>query len=540
MEKIDAKLINDIFDKTSEQRTKFEYRWYLTDNFYENNHFLKALRTTGTLEKVKFPKGISVEPIPRAKKQIDTMLNLLFLNDPKWQVYPYELDEKSADNAMRLQKFFEILWNALQIKEQFRKVAFNAMKHNVGYLEVGMDEAGRLFLDRYSAYQIYHEPNIEDLDETHFLIKVVPKTINELENSKIYDQDVVKDLTPDYKYSSSEYKHIRESEKFGSQSEIKDKRLQKVLLKEVWLKDGDQWYLTTECQGKILRQPTKIDYSLTFVAVTINEGQIYQTSLLEDLIPMNKKIDIIVAYLEQFFKVCTVGRLLEPAGAKVERILDQHGERIRYQGPQPPVWLESPQLSPVVINLLQLLINFMDEKGASVMSFGKVPTGVKAWRALESLKQIEVSNLQTAIDHLTGAMEKLGYKILEIIETGAVNPIPFVYQDKNEFKQISAVSQNAYEVNYEYQSQESILPVSSKYRIKVEIEQGIAYTEEGKRQTVIELAKSGLIDKQTALESLKFSNVGEIVERSKQEAELKTMLESLKGAPKEVNPLQQI
>ena len=523
--KISPQLINEIFKESSNQRLKFEKRWYLVDNFFEGKHFVNALRSTGELIKQNFPKGIDVAPIPRLKKQMETMLNLLFTNNPRWSVYPFELDKSKDEKYFeKIAKIFQILWTVLQLRSHFRTAAFYALKHNVGYLEIGMDVDKRLFVDHYDTYNIYHEPNIEDLDETHYLIKIVSKTINELENAGIYDSEVIKGLSPDYKYSVSEYKHIREMEKFAEQKGIKDKRLQKVLIKEFWIKDNDKWILTTECQGKLLREPQVVDYSLPFVDIKLGEGEVYQTSIFEDLIPLNKKIDVIVAYLEKYIKTAPQGILLTPDGSSVERILNREGEMIQYKGVTPPQWLQPNPLNPAVMSYEELLRSFMDERAVSVMAFGKIPPGVKAWRALEALKNIEFANLQTAIGNINKAIEKLGYKLLEVISAGAVEPIPLVYEEKGKLKQIKLINEQAYQANANYQKDEDITPVASKYRLKVETEQGTAYTEEGRRETALELAKMGQVDQKTLLEMLHFSNVGDVIEASEKEQEKKAQL----------------
>jgi len=53
----------------------------------------------------------------------------------------------------------------------------------------------------------------------------------------------------------------------------------------------------------------------------------------------------------------------------------------------------------------------------------------------------------------------------------------------------------------------------SKYKVKVEIESGMAYTEEGKRENYMELAAKGFLPKEEVLKAFKFSNVGDIIDK---------------------------
>jgi hypothetical protein len=219
-----AKKVNQLFEVSSKKRQNFEFRWYLADKFYENEHFPKRLNyTTGVLERVQFPKGFQPRPIPRAKKIIDSLANLVLFEDPRWVIYPAHLTEeerqdpeklkKIYENVKNIERFFQDAWHYLRIKDIARQLVYLAAKYNVGYVEVGINEEGALFLDVYEPFDIYHAPDLKDLNEASYLIKVVRKTIKSLKDAKnfegepLYDQEVLKEIKPEYKYSASEYKH---------------------------------------------------------------------------------------------------------------------------------------------------------------------------------------------------------------------------------------------------------------------------------------------------------------------------------------------
>ncbi len=520
MKQITPSLISEIFKGATNQRLKFEKRWYLVDSFFEGKHFVDFLSTTGSLVSKKFPTGINVSPIPRLKKQIETIINLVFSKDPRWMVYPTTIDnQKEIDKAQKISDVFKVLWNVLEAKEHFKEATSYALKHNVGYVEVGIDGEGKLFFDHYDTYNIYHDPTIETLEEATYLIKVVSKTIDELQNSSIYDKEEVAKLQPTNKYSEAQYENIRETEKFQNPATIKDTRIEKVLVKEFWIKSGNTWSLTTECQGHILRDTQTVPYSLPFVEIKLSEGQMYQTSIFEDLIPLNKKIDVFIAYIEKYIKGAPMGTLLVPESSKLKRIINKDGEMIQYEGVTPPQWLTQPPLNPVVISFIEILKQLMDERAVSVMAFGTLPPGVKAWRALESLKNIEFANLQTSIDNLNHSIQRITYKLLEIIENGVTDPMPIVYEKKGQLQQFNLVSQSAYDANASLQTDKRTIPMSSRYRIKVETEAGAAFTEQGRQETAIQLSQMGKIDDKTLLDMLHFSNVGDIIEKSQKQKE---------------------
>ena len=60
--------------------------------------------------------------------------------------------------------------------------------------------------------------------------------------------------------------------------------------------------------------------------------------------------------------------------------------------------------------------------------------------------------------------------------------------------------------------------LKQSYRIKCTIENGLSYTEEGKRDTLRELFQGGIIDKRTLLEGFKFGNIEELMDRTNAES----------------------
>ena len=521
-----AKKINDLFETTSRARQKYEHRWYLIDNFYEGKHFLKPLRTTGELTRVVFPRGIYPRPIPRAKKMIDSIVNLVLFNKPRWSVYPIGITPEERKNeellnrryeiAKQLNNFFQDAWEYLKIKNKARELCALAAKYNVGYVEVGVDENGNLFIDTYDPYDIYHEVGIRDLKETSFLIKVVKKTLSHVKNAKdwegkyIYDPEQTKFLKPDYRYSLSEYKHIRMTEKFTTVPEIKDEDLSYVLLKECWLREKDHWRLVTECQGRILRDEI-VDYmDLPFVVFKWQEGPIYQTSIFEDLIPLNKALDILVALGESYTRTMTVGKYLKHKMDKVERITNEHGEFVEYEGARPPEQMPLQSIPGSYFALLNTIMQLMEERGAAVISFGKVPRGVKAWRAIETLRSAEITNLQSTIYLFEKALEEIAEKILDIGYHTFLEPFTMYHFEVGSVTPYTVVSEK---VAYSYPGS---IPISTKYKVKVEIESGLAYTEEGKREILKELYMLKIIPPELVLESFKLGPVQEILEKAEE------------------------
>jgi hypothetical protein len=531
--------IKSLLQQITQARLNFEKRWYIVDRFMEGVHFDKVVKFKEgevKLEGSRFVRGVEPITIARADKQIDSILNIIFSQKPVWKVYPLFNDSKAILNAQKISTFFDVIWDVAKIKRKIKKATKYALKYNVGYLEVGIDKNRNIFVEDYSPWQIYHDVGIENLNQTRFLVKVIRRPLEEIKLNSDYDQTKIKNLQPEKQTAISEYSDVRFKEKFAKIIEFENDDYNFVLLKEVWFKCNNKWYFGTECQGEWIREPVETSYeSLPFVAVQIYEGDMYQTSLVEKLIPLNKEIDLLSAYIKNFVYSTAMGKFLEPRGSKIERIVDEHGERIRYEPGREPSILQTPQLNPAIITFLELLTNWMDERGVAVLSFGKLPSKRLGWQALESLKQIEIGNMQGIIENITEALQDLGYKILE---AGVIAWTDSVYTIMSPLEEtIKVLSDDVYGTTAEF-SREEIVPISTKWGIKVEIESGLAYTEEGKRMTLIELLKAGIVTPEEVREKLKLGPTPVKDVEELKEAEIQTKIEE--SLPPEFRNLQTV
>lgn len=558
-----AQLLDDIFQSLNQSRRQYEMRWYLIDNFWENNHFVKSLNQLGQLEPLKFPKGIQIRPIPRAKKQIKAAVNILLANDPKWVIYPDidpdelasqandpQLAQKYTDHVKRISQWLDDLWHFLYLKDAIAEGVQNAEKHNVCYWEIGADAEGNVFIDTYEAYDIWHDAGLKNVKEADVLIKAVNRTLDYVRKVKggefeerttlagektfervpgstsgfLYDPSKTKELKPEQRQALSDWKDVKLREKSrGMSKAIEDPKIAKVFLKEVWMRNSEGTFdLITECQGKKLRFVQTDLTEVPFVSYSPNRGTLLQSSEMEDLIPMNKAIDILTAMVEGYTRTMTIGRYLIPKGAKVTRMLNEHGEMVEYEGQVAPQAMNPAPLPGTVFSTIQLYTGFMDEVGASFTAFGKAPKGVKAYKAIESMRSQEFSNRKDSIDMLSTAIEQIAEKILDLGDRYFMNPVTIKHLTDGQPDYFKLVSANS---TWAMNPDNHVIPVSAKMMVKCEIEQGMSYTEEGKRDTYMQLAEGGFLPREEVLKAFKFSNVKDIVAAIDREIQQKAAME---------------
>lgn len=558
------KTIDNILKVLPNIRKVQEFRWYKIDNFYEGNHFFEVLDPrTKEIKKDEFLNQVKeVAIVQRAKKQLVNAVNLIKANKPSWAVYPRkdidlpkEVAEVFDKFALKISEFLEDIYYYNDIDDISTNVIEDGFKYGVGYAEVGIDENNNLFVSHFSPYQIYHDPSLTDLDQAKWLVKEVVKTKEEILNATrnvideltgeikeipLYDLEEAEKLKPESKVSLSTYYDLLERRfRRGVGDVFDDEILGRIIMHEIWVKYRGKFWIITEAQGKILRVEETPYTFLPFIAYVPIGQKLYQnTSWFEELIPLNKTLDVLITILNLLAKLGSKIILLKHKNTNIDELTSRVAELVEWEGQLPPEFMTPPSPSPILISAIEQVKLLMNELGLAMLTFGAVPRGVKAYKAIESLKSSEYSNLATPISRFEEFLEKMAEKILDILDLYLVEPTNFYLKGKNEV--VNLVSLDYFLQNREFIQEylkDGYIPISSKYLVRVEITTGLAYTEEGKRETILELAKAGLIPPSKVLEVFRFSNAKELIEETIKE---KQWIEQLVKSQFETQENQQL
>jgi hypothetical protein len=73
-----------------QERFTYSRQWYINKAFYENNHFVMWNRFTRTIDRVAPIQGTVLRCIPKTRKQIEAVNNMILANEIRWMVIPDE------------------------------------------------------------------------------------------------------------------------------------------------------------------------------------------------------------------------------------------------------------------------------------------------------------------------------------------------------------------------------------------------------------------------------------------------------------------
>ena len=523
--------VDELINFSLNQRRSFERRWYDNNFFDDGFHYRYLQRSTGKIVDLSDKSTIynPLRAIPKASRQIRGVTNLLVSSDPMPVVYPERVlkqrfnDENIYLQAVQIAKdaakkrgfWLEQEFKEQEIAEKLAFMAILAAKHGVSWLQIWPDAVDEMIRTQvYDAFDIYLDGTLTDPQDSPFLGKGVPKLISQIKADERFDKEQLAKISPDNKQASSEIKEAYMNSRFGKESNPDSAAT--LILKEVYLKeylnsanmqrirmqdDGDKILKGKEEGDPIIRQVfvagnvwlrdryIHLKY-YPFVDFRFEPGQIYQVPLIERFIPSNKSLDAAVSRVERFMHTMNVGVWLKRSGEQFKVSNAAGGQVIEYEG-TPPVQGNLAPMPNYVFNYISLLNSFIEEQGVSTTTLGKIPAGVKAASAIESLKESEYATLIVAQRRLKRTVQTIAERMLEIADEYFVTPQEIEYLDKGKPDYFMIIGNDALKgrKKLKIDTPEDVITIKKDLKVDVEIQSGAAFTREGKR----ELAKQ-LID----------------------------------------------
>ena len=509
---------NAVYKSYNDGTFKYRRQWYLNDNFYEGRHFVWWRKSTGTIDRIQPPKGMVLRSIPKASKAIDVIQNLILANDPRWVVYPEKdmegnIGKEQEGIAKRSAEWLDFQWDRLNMREELGSLVHFALKFPFSFIQVGFDTD--IWVEVLDAFDIEFQPEVKTIYDSPVLIKTINKNIIDVHNNLAYNENRTK-VVPTNRYTIDDMKDLRLVEKFGYHR-TKDTD-DTCMLKEYYFKeyvdgvdkDGEKIkeikirIVTIANESILLRNELTEMTEYPFVMYAPKSGSLFQPAWLERMIPVNKSIDLITSNIETFFHIMNRGYWIKHKNANVTRIMNESGQFIEWDVVKP----EQATLASIPAYVFAHMANlerWISEQSVSSATMGQSMKGVKAYKAIEAAKQSDFAQMGTSINRLETVIEKVAEVMLDYAERYYKEPrhVYRLHEEKPDYFDVVGA-------NFRGESTDAI-PLKASYKVDVSIESGLAYTEEGKRQTMLELYSAGLVPADKVLEMFKFSNVGELI-----------------------------
>lgn len=532
-------------------KKKYEPRWYLSNAFYEGVHFTLGQKDQdGNWIRVPTPKGKLIREIPKAKKHINNIRNMILKFDPKPIVYPdanqLVLDANKVGNpqviaeeeeqAINSGRFVEnYLSERMKLKRHLKKLIRYAELYNVGYIQI-LNNNGKKELAIYDPFEISVYPTIGHMDEANEVVKHTSRRLDDfLKKDKTYNQKLIAKAldNAEGKYSSSQFKNTMMQERYGKAPEglvlIDEIYKMREVYDERTSQTNDKCQINSYVGEDLVREETTKLNGIPISLFTWGD-EVYQSSLMEDMMPLNRVYDIYVSKLEQKVKKLDTGRIVVQKSEPMKVFTTNDGEIIQYKRFKPELMREA-DISNAVLEAVNRVESDLREQGVSVATMSVLPKGVEAWHAIESLKESDYASIGVQFDNLkeclTDVTEKLtdmlAYDMVAIEKTTIPNP------SGQGFMGIQAVGARGAEImtNEAQQPMPPKVAVIDPNRItKVEIESGASYTQQALKDMVFKMLELQILPLEVALQLLKVGNTQEIMDKLLRESTMgKSMID---------------
>lgn len=552
-----ASYIDEMQKLAGSERMKFSRKWYDNNFFDDGYHFRFVSKQTGRIvdlsgkDSMQMPRRV----IPKASRQIRGMANLVLSQDfvpivkpkkvsryqfeagPQGQM-AYEAELKRVKlEAKRIGQWIEDEWARQDLKDKLVQATILCLKHGISYLQIWPDAVKEeIRTNVYDAFDIYVSANYDSIYDSPFIIKAIPRTIREIQANENFDPDQVLLLSPDNKYASDEIKEAYLSTKYGKMGQggegvatiiLKEAFIKETLSKEnlaeIRKQDNAEEILKDRSEGDtVIRQVftaggvwLKDEYidlpDYPFIDLRWEPGPIYQTAPIERFISQNKALDTITARLETFLHTMNVGVWLKRKGEEF-KISNVAGGLVAEYTNVPPQQMPITSLPPAIFQFIEMLNGYIEEQGVSTSALGKLPSGVKAWRAIESLKQSEYSNLYTPLQQIKKCVQRTSEKMLDIAANYFVSPQTVNRMDRGEPDYFDIIGERGVQARRKIKEKvrDDLTTISKDYEVSIDVQSGLGFTDDGKKGRMMEImdymvqmAQAGLVDPAVLKESMK-------------------------------------
>lgn len=548
--------IDDIVASEGAKRKSFERRWYDNNFFDDGYHFRYVSRSTGKIldQSESSRLGVPDRSIPKASRQLRGVANLLLQPEYRPTAYPDEMEAdrtKAINDAKAVGIWLTDAWeDDLNLKMELIDLVIKTGKHSISYLKVMPDyDKQKVKVYKRDAFDLYLDGSKSNLEDCPYIVEVVPRLISDIKADPNFDKEKTKNITPDNKYASSEIKEAYLKARYGTGTESDFAAT--LLQKEAWIKThvtednakdilesgknienvgvGDTVMRHTITAGGLKLLDEYIDMqTYPYIDLRLEPGPLYQVPLIERFIPANKSLDIVMSRIERYTNTMTTGTWLQREGENFQITNIPGGQKITYKT-QPPVQGQMAPLPSHVFNFIELLNSVIEEQGASTTALNQLPDGVKSGKAIEMVKATEYANLKIPGDMLKDTVKRIANKMIEYASDFVIPITVSQMKPNGETETFKLVGERRINEGVELPNGEEIVVIKKGTKVDIEVESGLGFTAEGKKETMQQivdymgvLAQQGLITQEAVqvvtekfLDIFQFGSTQEFMESMK-------------------------
>lgn len=441
-----------------EARRRREYDWFLNDQFYHNNQYLKYNVAARRVQSVPVERMLDRVTINMVYKQVRGIINFLNAEHPEVGVRPSDQADDAYMRAKKEKSLCDYWYRHLQMNKMGKKVSLNGTKYGVGWAKVLWDkdalaptnpftnddgqkqgfQYGEVMVAPLDTFEVYPDPMATEKANMRYIVHAPVRTISELQNNPLYKN--TDKLVADNRLAASMLKQseIRLNIASGSQFAAgqpngMDTLIVPEMFKKIYNSYKNKWEVrvtTMTDSGILLRDDDwpmnefPFEYFTTEVVDMIIEAK----GVIHNIREPNRALNEMVSQVHETARIMGKLNWLMPRGSNVNVITDETGQFIEYDvtpGGKPEQAVAAG-LPPYIMQHIGLLQGFISDIGGMHDSFnGKAPFAQASGDLVEQLSAGDQNNLTTMRDNFDDFYVRL-FRLM--LKTAKVN-----YKENRQF-----------------------------------------------------------------------------------------------------------
>lgn len=517
---------DELAEESKLAREKRDFEWYMNDNFINGNHYVYYNKVTKSIETPPRKEGEVRIVVNKVRSSIRAIENYSTRLNPKWEVMPGDTDDDTIDNARRAGKFLDFYYRTNHLKAFVKGCVANALNTSVAFAELDWDDKaanglGDVRIRLHDSFDIFLDPRMRierGVMVGKYLFKSNKRPIGDIWDDERYDKDNRKLVVPDEKLADASYKDRLLKNKFPGM----DQSSKTATVREFLLFDNDKnekgglvTKFTYAGGQKLLEEPLDLEeFPIYAMQIPEDPNNVYHRSWTADAVPLNKALDRNISQKIMYVNKALVFRILAEKGHGINTITTDNGEILEINSGRKFEQFQMQPLPSALDSLTTDLYRFIEDTlGAHDAALGRMPTGARSGDMIEALQAADSNNLSSIRESLESFLSVLGTRVLRMAadKYTTARLIKITEPESDNSNYIKVIGDGA------KRKPKDTFIITDDSEVIVQIGSWLGYTEEAKRQTIMEMARSGIIDSQEVLRQFEFPNPEALSERARKE-----------------------
>lgn len=539
----------------ADSRKRYDYEWMVRDLFRRGYQFSKYQPQTQTVTLAS--RQSAKIPINIVNAQMRSIASQVTSFRPKFEVMPRYTSKESEVTARYSGKLLDYYHDRLNMKKKIKETVIEGLMYSVGGpWEIVYDaEKKEVVIWKRDPYDFYFDPMATSSEDAEFQVCAVRRPLGEVIYNDDFDAVARSEIRGgESRLAVSEYKQFMlqslkyvtqfnrtenpEIILFDGKFRVREEGKKPFLRRVVWTEQNSIPLLYEDLDTN--------EYDTVLFQADLNPNEVYGEGWMKHVMPLNRVLNSLESSVFDYNYKVAKGRIVVDKDSGIRAIHNVHGEIISKKRGAEVKALDMPALPVATTAQIERMYKYMEDiSGVHDASLGRIPTGSRSGVMLAEMKQSDSQNQDHIVDNLEDFLTLVGKKILNKIAENYT--VPKVIQDlghnEEEAKYFAVVGDKFKSAKTENKDKFKIGPdvvdlaqIGKDNNIRVTIGSWLGYTKEMQREFVIKLGTLGWLDQKTGLKLMEFGNIDAIIDQTRKEQMLKSMLGKPQGEFKQVDP----